>query len=177
MYLPEAAFGEDDIATTIAKIAAEGPFTKSTVIEIARALSKADYVPPPTDLPDPIKSLTYEQYRDIRSDRDKSIWSDENLPFRLQLFHRGFYYKEEIDVAIVSDGTAHHLAYSPNLFVFGKLVPQPIPPTTSGSRESASSATSTSRTSWTRSRSSWGPAISARSAAIRSMDCRRAAWR
>ena len=51
----------------------------------------------------------------------------EGLPFRLQLFHRGFYYKEEIDVGIVTDGTAHHLAYSPTLFDAGKLVPKPLP--------------------------------------------------
>src|SRR5690349_140544 len=87
---PGLAFADDDAAAVIAKITAEGPFTKSTVIEIARELAKSDFVPPPTDLPNPIKSLTYEQFRDIRSDRDKAIWADENLPFRLQLFHRGF---------------------------------------------------------------------------------------
>ena len=128
VYLPEGVFAQDDeIGAAIAKITAEGPFSRSTVVEIARTLSKAAFVPPPTELPDPIKDLTYEQYRDIRSDRDHSIWADEGLPFRLQLFHRGFYYKEEIDVAIISDGEAHHLAYSPTLFDAGKLVPKPLP--------------------------------------------------
>jgi glucan biosynthesis protein len=45
----------------------------------------------------------------------------------LQPFHRGFYFKEEIPIAIVSDDQAHHLAYSPNYFSFGKLVPKPMP--------------------------------------------------
>ena len=115
------------MSATLAKITAEGPFSRATVVEIARALSQADFVPPPTDLPDPIKNLTYEQYRDIRSDRNAAIWADEGLPFRMQLFHRGFYYKEEIDVGIVDDGGVHHLAYSPKLFDAGKLVPKPLP--------------------------------------------------
>ncbi len=128
LYLPESALAADDeVAAAIAKITAEGPFSRATVVEIARTLAKADFVPPPSYLPDPIKNLTYEQYRDIRSDRDKSIWADEKLPFRMQLFHRGFYYKEDIPIAVVSDQTSHHLAYSPALFDFGKLVPQPMP--------------------------------------------------
>jgi glucans biosynthesis protein len=128
LYLPDIASAEDDeVSATLAKITAEGPFSRATVVEIARALAQADFVPPPTDLPDPIKNLTYEQYRDIRSDRNAAIWADEGLPFRMQLFHRGFYYKEEIDVGIVDDGGVHHLAYSPKLFDAGKLVPKPLP--------------------------------------------------
>src|SRR5260221_12626610 len=80
--------------------AAHGPFKPSTVIEIARDLSKADFVPPPSDLPDPIKNLTYDQFRDIRNNNAASIGAKEGLPFQVQLFHRGFYYKEEIPIAI-----------------------------------------------------------------------------
>src|SRR6185295_18707677 len=39
-------------------IAADGPFQRSTVIEIARNLAKSDFVPPPSELPAPIKNLT-----------------------------------------------------------------------------------------------------------------------
>ena len=128
LYLPGFALAQDDeISAAIAKITSSGPFSRATVVEIARSLSKGEFVPPRQDLPDPIKDLSYEQYRDIRFDRDASIWAAEGLPFRLQLFHRGFYYKEEIDVALVTDGTAEHLAYSPTFFDAGKLVPQPLP--------------------------------------------------
>jgi len=122
-----ALAADDEVSAALAKITAEGPFSRATVVEIARALSQADFVPPPSDLPDPIKDLTYEQYRDIRSNRNAALWTDEGLPFRMQLFHRGFYYKEEIDVGIVDDDGVHHLAYSPNLFDAGKLVPKPLP--------------------------------------------------
>jgi glucans biosynthesis protein len=111
----------------LAAVSADGPFQRSTVIEIARALAKSDYVPPPSDLPDPIKDLTYDQFRDIHPNRAGALWVKEGLPFQLQLFHRGFYYKDKIDVAVVADNRAHHLAYSPSYFEFGKLVPQPLP--------------------------------------------------
>jgi hypothetical protein len=57
------AFGqENDAAKAIAQIPAGGAFTRATVVEIARAISKAEFSPPPSELPDPIKDLTYEQY-------------------------------------------------------------------------------------------------------------------
>ena len=108
-------------------IGADGPFQRSTVVEIARQLAKANYAPPPSDLPDPIKNLTYDELRDIRFKPAAAVWADTNLPFQLQLFHRGFYYKEEIDVAIVDDGEAHHLAYSPDMFTTGKVFTKPLP--------------------------------------------------
>jgi periplasmic glucans biosynthesis protein len=123
-----SAFAQDnDIEKALAQIPAGGPFTRATVVDIARALSKAEFTPPPSELPDPIKDLTYEQYRDIRFNRNASIWADEKLPFQLQLFHRGFYYKEEIDIAIVDADQADHLEYSPGYFDVGKLIKDPMP--------------------------------------------------
>jgi len=124
--VPRRAFALAASAATEA-IAVDGPFQRSTVIEIARDLAKSDYVPPQSELPDPIKNLTYDQFRDIRSFNPASIGAKEGLPFQLQPFHRGFYYKEEIPIAIVTDDQAHHLAYSPDYFSFGKLVPRPMP--------------------------------------------------
>jgi glucans biosynthesis protein len=103
------------------------PFDRSTVAALARKLAASEFVPPPTELPEAISDLTYDQYRDIRSARDKAIWANTNLPFQLQLFHRGFYFQSEIDVAIVDGDEARHLAYTPDLFDFGKLVPRPLP--------------------------------------------------
>jgi glucans biosynthesis protein len=125
--MPGVALAADAPELVAGARAPDGPFTRSTVVEIARALAKQDFVPPQSELPDPIKNLTYDQFRDIRFNRDMAIWTKENLPFRMELFHRGFYYKDEVDIATVSQGVAKHLAFSPSLFNYGKLVPQPIP--------------------------------------------------
>ena len=126
-FLPAQALRAED-ATSAGLAGGEAvPFERSTVVALARRLAASEFAPPPTDLPAEIAELTYDQYRDIRSNRDAAIWADTNLPFHLQLFHRGFYFENKIDVAIVDGDEAHHLAYSPDMFVFGDLVPRPLP--------------------------------------------------
>jgi glucans biosynthesis protein len=105
----------------------EGPFDRSAVSALARALAQAEYKPPPNELPTEIGDLSYDQYRDIRFRPAASIWAEEGLPFQLQFFHRGFYYKDAIDISVVEDGQAKHLPYSPDMFDFGPLVPRPLP--------------------------------------------------
>lgn len=120
-------------ATNVAaSLATDGPFTRSTVSEIARRLSRVPYAPPTSRLPDVLKNLTYDQYRDIRFKTSMAVWADSGLPFQLQLFHPGFYFKEPIEVAIVQDGQAKHLPYSTDMFDFGPLVPKGIPDTDFG---------------------------------------------
>jgi glucans biosynthesis protein len=110
-----------------AAITADRPFSRSTVTEIARALAKTAFVPPSQDLPASIADLNYDQYQAIYFNPDAAIWAKDDLPFRMQLFHRGFYFKDKIEVATVSDGQAHHLAYSPDMYQPGAIVTQPLP--------------------------------------------------
>jgi glucans biosynthesis protein len=120
-------------ATTAGKVAAAAPtaaaspFTRAAVLDAARKLAKAPFAPPPTDLPGPMANLSYEEYRDIQFRNTAEIWGDTDLPFRLQMFHRGFYFKEDIEIAIVDDDKAQHLAYSTNYYKFGERVPRPLP--------------------------------------------------
>jgi periplasmic glucans biosynthesis protein len=108
------------------------PFDRSTVVNLARDLAKKEFVPPPSELPEAIADLTYDQYRDIRFRGEAAIWADTDLPFRLQLFHRGFYFQNRIDVAIVDGDDAYSLVYSPDMFTFGEHVPRPLPETDIG---------------------------------------------
>jgi len=100
-----------------------GPFDRGTVTELARKLAAKPYQAPPADLPASIANLTYDQYQSIYASPENNIFKDDNLPFRLQLFHRGFYYREKIDVAVVKDGQAYSIPYSSDLFKFGSNVP------------------------------------------------------
>lgn len=114
-------------ATQQHQFAVTGPFTRSTVAEIARALAKKPYEAPDTSLPPILENLTYDQYRDIRFRPEAAIWADKGLPYQMQLFHRGSYFKEPVEMALVENGQATHVPYDPNLFNYGPLVPQPIP--------------------------------------------------
>ncbi len=114
-------------AAAQANFAVTGPFTRSTVGEIARNLAKTPFQPLESSLPPILDQLTYDQYRDIRFKPEASIWANTGLPLQMQLFHRGFYYKDPVEVALVENGEAKHLAYDPSMFNYGPLVPQPIP--------------------------------------------------
>jgi periplasmic glucans biosynthesis protein len=115
-----------------ASLATDGPFTRSTVSEVARRLSRVPFAAPASRLPEVLQNLTYDQYRDIRFKSSAAVWAGTGLPFELQLLHPGFYYKEPIEIAIVQDGVATHLPYSTDLFDFGPLVPKGIPNTDIG---------------------------------------------
>lgn len=103
------------------------PFGRDSVIEIARSLAAAPFEPLPTELPPTLSDLDYVQYRDIYYKADAALWKKEDIHFLIEFFHRGFYFKERIDVAVVENGQARHVAYEPRLFGFGDRVPRPLP--------------------------------------------------
>jgi len=107
--------------------AVNGKFDRNTVAELARNLAKKPYQQPNLTLPAALQNLNYDQYRDIRFNPNASIWKDETLPFQMQLFHRGFYFKETVEIAIVENGASQHLRYSPDMFTTGQVMQQPLP--------------------------------------------------
>tara|TARA_R110001592_G_scaffold50251_7_gene155673 strand:+ start:1010 stop:2608 length:1599 start_codon:yes stop_codon:yes gene_type:complete len=107
--------------------AVNGKFDRNTVAELARQLAKKPYQEPDLTLPTSLQDLNYDQYRDIRFNSASSIWANEKLPFQMQLFHRGFYFKETVEIAIVEDGISKHLRYSPAMFTTGQVMQKPLP--------------------------------------------------
>jgi len=107
--------------------ARDGTFDSQTVIELARNLSRAHFSPPKSPLPESLAHLDYDQYRDIRFRPADAIWARQGLPFRLQLLHRGWLFTEPVEIALVSRGLAHHIAYRPELFTTGSLMTAMLP--------------------------------------------------
>ena len=79
--------------------------------DLARALSAKSFEPPDEKLPDALKDLNYDQYRSIRFLPEHALWRGENLPFQAQFFHRGFFYKNKVDLFEVSNGRAVPIRY------------------------------------------------------------------
>lgn len=105
--------------------AAAVPFGPAYVRQIARDLATKSYQAPDEKLPDSLKDLDYDRYRAIRFKPDHALWRGEKLPFQMQFFHRGFFYKSRIDIYEVVDGRATKIAYRPDYFSFGDT---PAPP-------------------------------------------------
>lgn len=70
-------------------------FDPGQLTEMAAALAAKPYVPPADNLPDELKKLNYDQYRDIRFSRENGPWYGKNcrlkfsFPPRLIVSHLG----------------------------------------------------------------------------------------
>jgi glucans biosynthesis protein len=104
---------------------AASPFGPSSVRQIARDLANKAYQPPDEKLPDSLSNLDYDHYRAIRFLPDHALWRGEKLPFEVQFFHRGFFYKNRVDIYQVVNGQATPVPYRVDDFSFGDTKPPP----------------------------------------------------
>lgn len=107
---------------------APGDFTFAAVVRRAAGLAAMPYTPDRPELPHYLAGLDYDRYRDIRFDREQSIWRKDGLPFQMQFFPRGFLYKDRVKVNLIEDGRAAPVEFQHDLFDYGKnQVPQEMP--------------------------------------------------
>ena len=99
------------------------PFDRSLVRQLARDAAAKPYKAPDTKLPDSLKDLDYDHYRQIRFQPERSLWRNEKLPFEVQFFHRGFFYAPRVDIYEVANGQATKIAYRADDFSFGSNQP------------------------------------------------------
>ena len=99
------------------------PFDRSIVRQMARELAGKPYKAPSDKLPDNLSNIDYDRYRAIRFLPERALWRGEKLPFEAQFFHRGFFYKNRVDIFEVKNGQASKIVYQPDLFSFGDLAP------------------------------------------------------
>jgi glucans biosynthesis protein len=103
---------------------ADVQFVPSYVRDLARKLASKPFEPPDEKLPDALKDLSYDQYRSIRFLPDHALWRSEKLPFEAQFFHRGFFYKNRVDLYEVANGRAVPIKYRRDDFSFGQDIKQ-----------------------------------------------------
>ena len=118
-------------AAAIARPAAAFEF--SELIAKARALAASPYADPESDVPQWLREIDYDQWRDIRFRPDRALWSGTRSPFRVQFFHPGFLYERSIKVNVIDSAGVKPLALSPSDFDYGKnefgsRVPQALRP-------------------------------------------------
>ena len=93
------------------------------VRDLARKLASKPYEAPDEKLPSGLKDLDYDQCRSIRFLPERALWRGKNLPFEAQFFHRGFFYRNRVNIFEVADGKAAELKYRKADFLFGEKVP------------------------------------------------------
>lgn len=87
----------------------------NTVAEQAEALSQRPYDAGTGALPEALRDLDYDTYRQIRFRPEAALWGDEGL-FSVQLFHTGFLFESPVHLHTVEDGEVMSLAFDPVRF-------------------------------------------------------------
>jgi periplasmic glucans biosynthesis protein len=102
-------------------------FELGDVAKKAAQLATQPYQPKASTLPDELKALTYDQYRDIRFKPERALWRKENLPFEAMFFHLGKFQTEPVLInEIDALGAVKHLSFNRDDFDYGNntLSPQ-----------------------------------------------------
>ena len=101
------------------------PFDDNTVPAMAQQLAAQPYKPPDSSLPKELQNLNYSQYQTIRFKPDQALWRGQGTNFTAEFFHRGYLYKDRVDIFQVVNGRAIPIAYNPDLFTWTKVKPPP----------------------------------------------------
>ncbi|AJY44720.1 glucan biosynthesis protein [Martelella endophytica] len=94
-----------------------GGFSFDTLTATMKAKAGEDYQEPGQNVPEPFKSLQYDDYRAIRYDPNKAIWRDQS-DFQLHAFSLGWLFKTPVEIYEVADGKAQMLQFTADDFIY-----------------------------------------------------------
>jgi glucans biosynthesis protein len=90
-----------------------------------RALKRAQqpFHSPRADLPKVLRqdNLDYNKYREIRFRRDHALWTEDDLPFRIEFFHPGYLYQEPVRVNEFTLTHVQPIRFVRDFFDYGDL--------------------------------------------------------
>lgn len=116
---PQWSTAQDDAGSGVRGPEQGVPFDYADLRLRAESLAKQPYQPPDDPLPEVLRDLDYDQYRDIRFAPEQALWRDEGLPFQLQFFHRGFLQTNRVGINVIRNGVATPLGFTPEFFDYG----------------------------------------------------------
>ena len=97
------------------------PFDAASVRNQARDLALKPYQPPDSNLPESLRNLDYSAYQTLRFNPDKALWRGTGSRFTAEFFHRGYLFKDRVDIDQVVDGRAVPVRYAPDMFDLSRI--------------------------------------------------------
>jgi hypothetical protein len=141
------------------QVAIGEPFSHETVRRLAGELAAKAYEAPTEGLPKGAENLDYDEFRQIRFRRERTIWRGDGLKFELQVLPVGWLFKSPVEINTIDNGTVRALAPENGFFTLGLWPAISLRKIAWGSQASASPARSIDRISSTRSSYSKAQAI------------------
>ncbi len=92
-----------------------GTFSRDLLIEAARKRAEKPFAALPV-APQSLAKLGYDQYRQIRFNKQKALWPEPEPRFSLEAFAPGFLYREGIKLFVVASGEAYPVHVDPDTF-------------------------------------------------------------
>ena len=110
----------------LARVGGAHAFGFEDVAERARSLAIKPYAVVTAPLPQDLKALGYDGYRDIRFNPKKAYWRDQALPFELQFFHRANLHAQQVAIDEIAGERVRPIAFVAQDFNYGRtgLSPQ-----------------------------------------------------
>src|ERR1051325_6793889 len=108
------------LAALVAGCGEARAFGLDDVARRAEALAAAPYQKPNTSLPRSLKSLTYDQYRDIRFRPERALWHGTRQPFEVMFFHRGALYEEPVTIHEIAPDGVREIPFDADAFDYGR---------------------------------------------------------
>ncbi len=104
------------------------PFDYAWLKGRARALALKPYAVHTPPLPKSLDQISWDNYQKLRFRKDHALWAKEKLPFRIEMFHPGLYFKNPVQIHEVVNGISSQYNYDARHFdtrglKLGKLPP------------------------------------------------------
>lgn len=103
------------------------PFSRSTVLDLARNLAANPFAAPSPGVPEAFSSLSAVNYGAIQFRPEQRFFTDPPTGFAVELLHSGFIYNVPVEISVVTGGVAQQVAYSPDFYNFGPVQPPADP--------------------------------------------------
>lgn len=115
------------VAAELPLPAADSAFDFEALRQRARALAAQPYAAPPATVPEALRKLTYDEYRQIEFLPDQALWRREDLPFYVQFFHPGNLYDRVVPMWEVRGRQARPIPFRREDFNYQLTKVGPLP--------------------------------------------------
>ncbi|TPE50786.1 glucan biosynthesis protein [Amaricoccus solimangrovi] len=99
------------------------PFSRSDVVDAARALAAKPFEQPGPAVPDALLQLSYSDYQKIRFKEERRLFTNPPSGFAVDLLHPGFIYRIPVEIYTVENGKATKIPFSTDLFTYQGIDP------------------------------------------------------
>ena len=98
---------------------AQAQFGFSEVRGKAQALAAKPFQPPTNRLPEALKKLSYIEHQAIQFNHSNALWKNAQLPFEIEFFHPGYFYKEVVALHEISEQGVRQIPFKSEFFNYG----------------------------------------------------------